>query len=223
MKSDRLYRISVRILPTLVVALMKLWFATCRVTIHNIENGVRSAREGEPIVAVFFHYGIMYFLYFLRRIPAAIMVSRSKDGEYIAEIGKKLGYVPIRGSRSTGGMQALKSMIRHMRDGCSAGIVADGSQGPPLVVQAGCIAVASKTGAPVIPLMWSCRKYIRFNSWDGTAFPYPFSRIDLYFGEPLYVPPKIKSAEIEKYRLVLEEQMKELYTKAWSRYGRLNH
>ncbi len=66
-------------------------------------------------------------------------------------------------------------------------------------------------------------KYIRFNSWDGTAFPYLFLRIDYYFGEPLYFPPKIKSDEIEKYRLVLEWRMKELYTQSWSQHGRLNH
>lgn len=223
MKSDRLYRMSVRILPTLVVALMKVWLATCRVTLHNVENFDQNPEEGKKVIAVFFHYGIMYFLYFLRNIPAAVMVSRSKDGEYIAEIARKLDYLPIRGSKNSGGMQALKSMIRHIRKGYNAGIVADGSQGPPLVVQAGCIALASKTGVPVVPLMWSCRKYIRFHSWDGTSFPYPFSRIDFYFGEPLYVPARIKADEIEKYRLVLEERMKELYTKAWSQHGRLNH
>ncbi len=151
------------------------------------------------------------------------MVSASKDGEYISRVARKLGHETVRGSRKKGGMQAIKALIRHMRAGKNAGIVADGSQGPARVVQAGCIVLASRAGAPVLPMVWSCNRYKRFGSWDGTVLPYPFSRIDFFYGEPLDVPPKIKTEEIEKYRLILEQRLNDLYKEAWKLQKRIEH
>ncbi|HID03684.1 MAG TPA: hypothetical protein EYP18_10825, partial [Desulfobacterales bacterium] len=113
--------------------------------------------------------------------------------------------------------------IRNMRDGRNAGIVADGSQGPARVVQAGSIVLSSRAGVPILPMVWSCNRYKRFGSWDGTALPLPFSKIDFFYGEPLIVPPKIKSEEMEKQRLILENRLNNLYAKAWALQDKTEH
>jgi lysophospholipid acyltransferase (LPLAT)-like uncharacterized protein len=196
---------------------------TCRIKTHGQEYRSQLDSQNVPIIASFWHYTIFFVFYYLRKDSAVVMVSASKDGEYINRVAQKLGFATVRGSRKKGGMQAIKSLIRNMRAGRNAGIVADGSQGPPRIVQAGSIVLASRTAAPILPMVWSCDRYKRFGSWDGTALPLPFSKIDFFYGEPVIVPPKIKSEEFEQYRVLLEERLNDLYTKAWALQDKTEH
>jgi len=212
-----------RVLPTLFVWLIKILFATCRITIHGQEYRDQLTERKVPIVGSTWHYAIVYILYYIRKESGVAMVSASKDGEYISRIAKKVGFETVRGSRKKGGMQAIKGLIRYLREGRNAAIVADGSQGPARVAQAGSIILASRAAAAVLPMLWSCSRYKRFGSWDGTAVPLPFSRIDFFFGEPFDVPPKIKAEEIEKYRVILEKSLNDLYDEAWALHGKTEH
>jgi lysophospholipid acyltransferase (LPLAT)-like uncharacterized protein len=159
----------------------------------------------------------------MRKYSATAMVSASRDGEYIARLAERFGFETVRGSRNKKGVEGLKAMLRAVRKGSSAAIVADGSQGPPRIVQPGAILLASRTGAPIIPMIWAASSYFSINSWDRTIVPKPFSRIDFYYGEPLLVPEKLKPEELEKYRLHLEEILNGLYDKAWGRYKKVVH
>lgn len=221
MKGSFFYRLSLQVLPLLFVWLTRIWFSTCRVRTHNKHYWEQTRTS--PMVASFYHYTILFIFYYLRHESGVAMVSASRDGEYISRVANRLGVETVRGSRKKGGMQAIKSLIRSVREGKKAAIVADGSQGPAQVVQAGCIVLASHTGVPVLPMLWSCNRYKRFNSWDGTVLPMPFSRIDFFFGEPLIVPPRVNSEEVEKYRLILEDRLNDLYEKAWDLQGKTEH
>lgn len=223
MKDGFWYQVSLRIVPAVFVPLIKIWFATCRITFHDEHYFNQYVKRQVPIVGGLLHYSILFFFYFMRNKTGVAMVSGSKDGEYIARVVEKFGFKTVRGSKTKGGIKAIKGLIRYMQEGRSAAIVTDGSQGPPRIVQAGCIVLASRSGAPIVPMLWSCNRYKRFGSWDGTVLPYPFSRIDFFYGEPLDVPAKIKSDEIEKYRLILEERLNALYDKAWAFQGKQEH
>lgn len=223
MKDGFLYRLSLHVVPTIFVWFVKVLFLTCRVRVHGRKYRDSLAERGVPIVGSIWHYAIIYVLYYMRKESGVAMVSASKDGEYISRIAQKVGFATVRGSRNKGGMQAMKALIRYMRQGRNAAIVADGSQGPARVAQAGPIVLASRTSAAVLPMLWSCSRYKRFGSWDGTVLPMPFSRIDFFYGEPFDVPPKIKSAEIEEYRLLLEKRLNVLYVEAWRLQAKTEH
>lgn len=220
--ADKLYRVSLAVIPWLFVLLTRGWFATCRLRVSGSQHLQAVVRQGAA-VAVFWHYSFPYLFYHLRPYPAAIMVSASRDGEYIARVASLLGHVPLRGSSNRGGVRALKGMIQQMQQGKHAGIVADGSQGPARQVQPGCILLASKSGKPIFPMVWSASRYLAFNSWDRTAIPMPFAKIYLHYGEPLYVPAGIGSEELEHYRIQLEECMNNLYEQAWKDAGKRPH
>jgi hypothetical protein len=151
------------------------------------------------------------------------MVSASKDGEYIAQLARRLGHVPVRGSSNRGGVKALREMIDLLQKGRNSAIVADGSQGPARRLQAGCILMASKSGKPIFPMAWAADRAIVFKSWDRTVVPLPFATIVLHQGEPFYVPPSLSSAQVEAYRLELEQCLNCLYDKAWQEVGRPAH
>ena len=212
-----------RLLPVVVGWLGRLWYATCRVRVHGWENFTSIHGRGTPIIGTFWHYSLLLVFLQLRRYEAVVMVSSSREGEYIARLARHFGFSTVRGSSNRKGVQALKDLIRLTRQGRNTAMVADGSQGPALVAQPGSILLASRTGVPILPMAWSASRYLAMGSWDRTAFPKPFARVDFFFGEPLTVPPGIKGEEIEEYRLQLEQRLNRLYGQAWKLHDRDSH
>lgn len=212
-----------RVAPVTLACLMRLWFATCRVRVHGEENFPNPKLTGKPIIASFWHYSLLYLFYFVRGHRATVMVSASRDGEYIARLAGHFGFTAARGSRNHKGVEGLRTLFRAVRQGESCALVADGSQGPPRVAQSGAILLASRGGLPIVPMLWSADRYFTVRSWDRTAIPKPFSQIDFFFGEPLLVPPELSGEGIEHYRLLLEQRLNKLYATAWRSYGRDGH
>ncbi|MBW1636418.1 MAG: lysophospholipid acyltransferase family protein [Deltaproteobacteria bacterium] len=224
MKRNVMSTISLAVIPRLIAWLMRLWFMTCRVTVHNEEYFSPANDPDKVVIASFWHYTIIYGCYFLRKYPATVMVSASDDGEYIVRLAAQFGYNAVRGSSNHGGAGALKQLIKVVRQGDdNSAIVADGSQGPPRKAQPGAVLLSSMTGVPMVPMVWSASRYMTIHSWDRTAVPVPFSKIDFYFGEPIFVPRRVKGDDIERYRLQLEKSLNELYTKAWTQYNKVDH
>lgn len=222
MKRGFLYKSSIYVLPLLLSVVMRLWFTTCRITEHGLEYR-KKAEEAKCIVALFWHYSLVYVFYHLKKERAAVLVSASEDGEYIARLAQCLNFVPIRGSSNRRGLLALKELLHYLESGYHVGMVGDGSQGPPLVAQAGSILLASKSNAPVLPIAWSASRSFTFKSWDRTCMPKPFSRIDFFYGKPIYIPEGLDRDGIEKYRIEVDQALNELYEQAWNYHGRETH
>jgi len=212
----------VAVVPRLFVALSRLLFATCRVEMQGREHLDQAVARG-TIIAAFWHYSILYIFHNLRHLRAAVMVSASRDGEYIARVARLYGHVPVRGSANQKGVSGLKKMLREVRSGNNAGIVADGSQGPARQAQPGAILVASRTGSLIVPMAWAASRYRAFHSWDRTVVPLPFCRLRVCYAEPLAVPKGIDSEQIEQYRLELEKRLNQAYADAWQGVGRQPH
>ena len=223
MKDGLLFKISLCVIPPLIGYVTRFLFATCRVRVHGREHCLKTLDSNQQVIATFWHYSLLVVFQLLRKYSGVAMVSSSRDGEYIARLLEFFGFSTVRGSRNKHGVQALKDMIRFVRSGENTAIVADGSQGPPRVAQPGSILLASRTGVPILPMAWSASRYVAIRSWDRTALPIPFSRVDFIFGEPLKVPPNLKAEGIEEHRLMLEQRLNELYKEAWLMYGKETH
>jgi hypothetical protein len=211
---------SVRIRPAtwigrLVFALADLWLSSCRPV--RIDNGM--AREvmesGRPFIIALWHFSLIYTLFHFRTYPAAIMVSGSADGDWVARYITRWGQVPVRGSRLKGGVRAIKDMAQAMKlHNTGAGIVADGSRGPARIAQKGAIILSRDTGAPIIPVGFAARPAIRFNSWDKTVLPWPFSKVAIAYGQPFYVDKDSRGQILETYRQHLEEGLNQATAEA---------
>ena len=223
LKKKIIYKLTLVFAPLAYKIITTLLFATCRVHVQGHEIRNELVKSGQPVIGAFWHYAIIYIIFIGKKLRLVCMVSASKDGEYISRILERLGFRTVRGSKGGGGVGALKGMIKALREGFSAAIVADGSQGPVRKLQPGAVLLASRTGAPIVPVVWSADKYIAFRSWDRTVLPKPFSRIELMYGEPIYIPKKIGSDELEKYRVEVEKKMNEYYGKMWGLFGKKEH
>lgn len=212
-----------RVVSAILALLIRMWFSTCRVLVHDPQNFLDPHITGKPVIASFWHYSLLYFFYFMRGYRVTAMVSSSRDGEYIAGLARHFGFSTARGSRNNKGMEGLKALFRAIRKGDSCALVADGSQGPPRIAQPGAILLASRSGAPILPMLWVADRYYTVRSWDKTVIPKPFSRIDYYYGEPITVPAELKAEGLEEYRMLLEQRLNALYEKAWGQYGKASH
>jgi hypothetical protein len=218
------YRIGLALAPVLYKFITKLLFLSCRIEVRGLENIEELDRNNQLFIAAFWHYGLFYIMELAQDRSLVAMVSASEDGEYIAKILESAGFETVRGSRNRGAIAALRGLVSAvLKRGRTAAIVADGSQGPPLEAQAGAVLLASKTGVPIMPYGWGADRYFTFRSWDRTVLPKPFARIFLKIGDPLVVPPNLKSAGLEEYRLKLEKQLKENYAEVWGHFGIKEH
>lgn len=220
-----LYRLSLAVGPFIFGLLTRLLFATCRIRWVGREQLEQLDREKKPLIAAFWHYGVFLVLHLSRgKRKWVAMVSSSKDGEYVARIVESFGFETVRGSRNRGGIGALKGMVKAVRGrGLSAAIVADGSQGPPLVAQPGAVLLASLSGVAVVPVGWAADRYWSFRSWDRTALPKPFARVVMEVGEPLVVPEGLGSEGLEEYRQELDRRLLAIYRRCWAGFAREGH
>lgn len=221
--ADFWYRCALAVAPRVVYVLTLAWFATCRIKVRGDGPVNNLLARGDTGIAAFWHYSFLFLFYCFRKIPSAVMVSASKDGEYIARLAQLMGHVPVRGSSNRDGVKALREMIGLLRHGWHGAIVADGSQGPARKAQAGCILMASKSGAPIFPVVWAANRALVFKSWDRTAVPLPFATVVVRFGPPMAVPAPLDARQVEAYRQELEAQLNRLYTAAWREVGREPH
>ncbi len=199
----------------LLLKLTELWLSSCRLSVNGHPDSLKLFQEKQQVIAALWHSTLIYCLYHFRNLPAAIMVSPSSDGEWVARALRMWGQHPVRGSRLKGGLVAIREMTKILKEkGVNAGIVADGSQGPACVAQKGAVVLARDTGLPLIPLGVAARPAYYFSSWDRLMLPMPFSRVSMFYGKPLYVSPETKGAAIERERIILENALKEATQRA---------
>jgi lysophospholipid acyltransferase (LPLAT)-like uncharacterized protein len=115
-------------------------------------------------------------------------VSRSRDGDLVTDLLKRLGYTPPpRGSSSKGGAVALRGLLRLVQGGCSIAIPIDGPRGPARRAKIGIVSLSRLSQVPITPVSFSASPCHRFGSWDASVLPLPFARVSCRFGEPLEI------------------------------------
>ena len=143
------------------------------------------------------------------RIINALQSSHS-DGMITSIAFKYLGMNVILGSSMKGGMQAFRKMVKCIQNGESIAITPDGPKGPKETVKEGVIKLAQITGTPIVPLVWTTKKFKLINSWDHFVIPFPFSKGVYTFGKPIYIDKKISENDFEILRLEVENEIKRL-------------
>ena len=155
----------------------------------------------------------------LREFRPIVMISQSRDGEFIADISQRLGLVPVRGSSSRGGAEALKTIVRKLEENPAVVHIVDGPRGPKGKVKPGLIRMAQLSGAVILPLIVSAEKAWIAGSWDRFLIPKPFSRVTIRWGEPFSVPRETDPEELDGFRIEIEERLIRAHAEADLRSG----
>jgi len=212
--------IVLRVLPTLVLTLVRLLNWTWRFEEVHRERFDACRADGRPLVAGFLHGRIFPLLHRMSRPRNGrwiSMCSKSLDGEAMAKVEEGLGFEVVRGSSGRDGLQAVVEMIRRVRrdPGLGSCLAVDGSRGPRGQVQGGIVSLAQRTGGVLLPVTASAKPaHIFAKAWDRTLLPLPFARVVIVYGEPIEVPKRLTPELFESVRLEAERALSDLQTEA---------
>ena len=190
-------------------AALRLLGATWRVRRTNTRAVDRWVADGGRCIYALWHCRMLACIYSYRDLGVAALVSRSRDGELIAGVIERLGYVAARGSSSRGGQEGFQELVRFAAGGRSLTITPDGPRGPREVLKPGLVRLASLTGLRVVPVASASRGAWVLRSWDGFRVPRPFARVLIGYGEPLEVPRDLDEGAEEAWRVRLETSLRE--------------
>ncbi|HEV7920403.1 MAG TPA: lysophospholipid acyltransferase family protein [Thermoanaerobaculia bacterium] len=151
-------------LGSLIIRLLRATIRIRHVRVENIES------QPQYILA-FWHAHLLLMLHSRYRKPIYVMISRSKDGEYMARVFDWYGVRSARGSSSRGGSQALRELLRAAKEGANIVFTPDGPRGPNRVAQEGVVYAAQATGLPIIPVVFAAKK--KSCSAPGTGWSRP--------------------------------------------------
>ena len=203
------------LVPSIGLVIIRLISMTYRIMVIHPEIEKSIFARGEVPVYISWHQrffpGITFFA---QRHRISIMISKSKDGDYISKIVHILGWTPVRGSSTRGGKEALDELKRRAQEGCTIGHIVDGPKGPFGVVKPGLLVIAQHSGMPILPAIVSSEKRWVFNSWDKFIVPKPFSRVIIMFDKETYIPSDIDGDEFERLRLSIQKRLYGLYQEA---------
>lgn len=194
-------------LSYLLYFLIRLIYATMRVTVVGGEIMPSFIKRGEGFIGIFWHGRMLLMPVLYPGRWMHVLISIHRDGEIIANVMKCFGFHLVRGSSKKGGTAALREMLALLKQDKDLGITPDGPKGPAETLKLGTAQVGKLSGKAVIPVTFSANPCFRAKSWDRFMVPYPFSRGVLYIGEPLRYQ---EGEELEAFRQRLEQALREI-------------
>jgi lysophospholipid acyltransferase (LPLAT)-like uncharacterized protein len=193
------------------VVFLGFWFlrilgATWRIREYGRDAEQRASRS----VFAFWHRCIVSLAQLYRNQGHCVLVSQHRDGEIIARIAERFGFVCARGSSTRGGWQGLKDVVRFMASSSSqVSITPDGPRGPAEKVKPGVVFAAQLAHCPVTPVGVAADRVWRFKSWDRFELPKPFARIAVFWGPEIAVPARTTNEETDSLCLRIEQGLLE--------------
>jgi lysophospholipid acyltransferase (LPLAT)-like uncharacterized protein len=176
---------------------------TSRLSFHPSPGVQKLLAERKPFIYALWHRFQLLLIFAHRGQGLHVLVSQSRDGEYIAKTMRRLGYGTIRGSSSRGGAAAFMEIVRRLQAGERVVFTPDGPRGPFRSIQPGLAAAARQAGVPVVPVGWAGSRVKELNSWDRFLVPLPFGRYHVVYGEPVFLGDDESAAE-ESLRRALD-------------------
>ena len=158
----------------------------------------------KPVIYSFWHRAVFPAAWLWRRLGIAVMVSRSFDGEYIARIIEKLGFLAVRGSSSRGATGALLGMKSVLEQGESVAFTIDGPRGPKFVAKPGPVRLSKISGAPVAAFYIALSSKWVLKSWDEFMIPKPFTRALVRVSRKIVIPADAEDKQMTDYHAQLQ-------------------
>ena len=200
-----------------------LWLAalavcgTYRIRKYNSSFFENSGKENTRSVIAFWH-GSMLVGWFLHRPHggrrAAALVSQSADGEILSATLVRWGYAMIRGSSHIGGREAMQLMVDAIVGGTSLCITPDGPTGPRHTMKMGAVRAAQRAGVPLFLVGIAAGWKRTLRSWDGFEIPLPFSKVTVWYSDPLVVPKDLQDESLDLFLAGAQAQLVALNIKA---------
>ena len=207
-----------RLLARLACFVLRSLLRTCRVEVREMQPRTSPyvATQPQRYLYCLWHDMIVLHTFAAPHYDLAALVSRHRDGGYLADAMAAIGVRPVRGSSSKGGAAAVKEIVAVL-DGWHVAITPDGPRGPRRKVKPGILWLAAKTGRPIVPTVGVCLNAWKIKgSWTELTLPKPFARVLMFGGEFFHVPADLDRDSLPRYAKRLEDEMAWLEERAAS-------
>ncbi|MFQ5704413.1 MAG: lysophospholipid acyltransferase family protein [Gemmatimonadales bacterium] len=184
-----------RFLLLLAGQLLRLLARTWHLEIIGDDTVERLRRSGIPLVFAVWHGHMLAPLWHRRGEGITLLVSRHRDGGYLAQAAEGWGFSVVRGSSTRGGVGGLLGLVKVLSAGGEVALTPDGPRGPARVAKGGALVAARSSRAAVVPVGAGASAWWRFRSWDRFGVPQPFARVRVVYGEPITQPSGIHSPD----------------------------
>ncbi len=192
---------------TLGAAALALLGATWRYEYVDADGTRLRGPKREPDLFALWHARLLMMAWAHRGLGGAVLISRHRDGELIAGVVRRLGFVAARGSSTRGGGAGALEMLRWAGEGRSLGVTPDGPRGPAERAKDGVVWLASRSGRPVVPTAAAARPEWVMRSWDRFRVPKPFARVRVCYGAAIAVPPELDEPAVSRWRQTIEDAL----------------
>jgi lysophospholipid acyltransferase (LPLAT)-like uncharacterized protein len=189
----------------------------CKTLSIKEKNQPALNKTGESYTnAVFaFWHGTMIVPWFvLKNNKPCTIISQSKDGDILVKLLNKWNYNVKRGSSSKGGKEVLDELISEALNKNSIAITPDGPRGPKNKMKAGAVIVSKKAQIPIILLGVGCKRKMILRSWDSFEIPYFFSKINIFYSDPIYINSELSFDETDEQIKILNNQLNKIQKEA---------
>ena len=194
--------------PWFAARMIQLVHACLRIETLNDEPLRELWQAHRHVILAFWHDQLLLMARGYRGPGASVLISASRDGEYIARTMEYFGIGSVRGSSTRGGRAAFREMLELAKAPLDLVITPDGPKGPRHEVKEGVVQLARLSGRPVVPMAFACSRGHRFSSWDRFLLPLPPGRGVFSFGAPLYYTDNDTMESFrQKLQLAMEENV----------------
>lgn len=173
-----------KVLPPFLYIFLMLLRLTLRVEYINKSPLDEPSSKGSGFVVCFWHARLLMMPFAKKWAPIKVLISRHRDGEFIARVIQFFNVGTIRGSYKKMSISSLREIIGNLKAGIDIAITPDGPKGPRYTVKTGIIELARLSGKTIVPVTYGAGKKKLFNHGTGSSSPTLFQKL-FFSGENL--------------------------------------
>jgi lysophospholipid acyltransferase (LPLAT)-like uncharacterized protein len=188
----------------------------------NIENqpSVKRFKEGDKgAIILIWHSRLMLLpgAWTTKEVNIKILISTSRDGSIVSNACRILKVNTIRVTnkvkkqekkvKKPHNSKLQNEIIKSLKNKDIVVITPDGPRGPRQRIKKGALRIASITGVPIYPVVFSVQKRKILKTWDRFLFPLPFNKGKVIWGNPIIIPKNITELELKNIQDKIENIM----------------
>ena len=177
------YFLLLNILPPCIYVILTILKMTLRFQHINRSAVDEVWDNGGNFIVCFWHGRLLMMPFAKKGGGGKVLISRHRDGEFIARIIRFFKLGSIRGSyRKEGSVSSLRTILQDLKHGIDVAITPVGPKGPRYKVKQGIIELARLSGKAIVPVSYGASKKKLFDPGITSSFPTPFQR-SIFSGE----------------------------------------
>ncbi len=182
----------------------RLLARTVRWQLEGRANISKARASKRPLLWLLWHEQVSLFVTYGARFLGGenftvITLGGDPRGDILTSFAMGLGALPFGVDMQGNPMAAGRSVLRiidAMKAGKDTFLAPDGPDGPAFTPKAGASFLARKAEAAIIPFGGFTRAGYALPRWDNYLIPFPFARLRLVFGQPIFVNKRDKDEVI---------------------------